>query len=341
MTLHTPTTLPSTPGSGPDAFLQAAANFLEKPDAHQLPEASLAPRLRNLAHENGIVIDYIKRSDGDPEAWTGWSAASRVAFLIWRQGDKVSHQTWPGPGLDKGYSFSSYLVNPVQMFRLVEKDGALEMGLIPANIGSTGDAWFVLARLVNGRWQEVWSPAKATRGTWASSSGKVEFVGSGIDVLRLQGPIPEDVPASRTFDEFGVFLKQQYESEWRRQEDEYVRVSGRIIPTPMTTLADFLDRLQHGDRIGALRLVTDSGLVDGALSLGLSEPASGRGWAGVRQTNGDGATFVEFFDNNRRERSFRAALVEQADGWRVMGIEKIAPVMPMVGAATAVPEGSK
>ncbi|MDP2744788.1 MAG: hypothetical protein Q8P00_06975, partial [Dehalococcoidia bacterium] len=334
------TTLSEGPKSGPtiaagdlSAFLQAAAVYLEARETLAQPEAVVSVALQNLARSKGISPTYVKRSEGEPEGWIGASADG--AFLLWRQGDKAFYQTW---GRGEGDLFS-FLVNLAIAFRLVERSGSLEMGFIPANFGSTADAWFLLLRLADGRWQQVWSPLPAARDSWASGGGKVEFVGQGIDAFRLVGPIPRDVSGSRVFDEFGVFLKQQYESEWRRQGDAYVRVTGHIVPTPMTALASFIDSLQRGDKAAAARFAVDAQTAEHALGMKLNMPAGGSGWIGGRQTEEGAEVHIRFFDPERRQRSFIATLVEQAGEWRVRAIEQIPPA-PDPGVATSPQSGA-
>ena len=243
--------------------------------------------------------------------------------MHWRDGNTVHGEVWT----NRDQPFFVYFVNPIRAFRLVQETG-LEMGLIPVSSGSTGDAIFVLARFVGGRWQQVWSPFPAVRDSSASSGGSVDFVGPGIDTLRLKGPIPPGVPASRVFDEFGASLKQEYESEWHRQGDQYVRVSGQITPTPFTSLANFIDKLQRGDRAGAIALAADPSVVDQALQMGLGQPASGRGWWATNPSIANGLVTITFFDNADRSRSFAVTLAEMNGTWRVKAIDRMQPVRP-------------
>ncbi len=314
----TATPMPTASADPFAAYLDAARADLGSTEGQAASVTIGAVRLQDLARQRGVRLRYLVPSDaGQVDAWIGF-AEPGTAFILWRDGATIRGEVWTS----RDQPFFLYFVNPVRAFRLVRQNGALELGLIPASLGSTGDAIFVLARFTEGHWQQVWSPFPAAKDSWASSGGSVELVGPGIDTLHLKGPIPPDVPASRVFDEFGAALKQQYESEWQRQGDRYVRVSGRIVPTPFTALVSFVDRLQRGDRTGAAALAADPSLVDRALQLGLGKPASGRGWWATNETTANGVVTITFFDNADRSRAFAVALMGVNGAWRVKAIDR-------------------
>lgn len=314
----TATPMPTASADPFAAYLDAARADLGSTEGQAASVTIGAVRLQDLARQRGVRLRYLVPSDaGQVDAWIGF-AEPGTAFILWRDGATIRGEVWTS----RDQPFFLYFVNPVRTFRLVRQNGALELGLIPASLGSTGDAIFVLARFTEGHWQQVWSPFPAAKDSWASSGGSVELVGPGIDTLHLKGPIPPDVPASRVFDEFGAALKQQYESEWQRQGDRYVRVSGQIVPRPFTSLANFVDRLQRGDRTGAAALAADPSLVDRALQLGLGKPASGRGWWATNETTANGVVTITFFDNADRSRAFAVALAEVRGAWRVKAIDR-------------------
>lgn len=327
-TTRSPTAIsPPTPTHATDpldAYLDRSRAYLESTDGRAVTASVAAAHLRDLAIQPHVVLEYLTTSDGGQvDAWIGRLDAGN-AFMLWRDGLMVRAEVWT----NRDPPFYTYLVNPVRAFRLDRQNGFLEMGLIPANIGSTADAIFVLARLVAGRWQEVWSPFPSAKDSWGSSGGRVDFAGPGIDVLHLAGPIPPDVPASRVFDEFGVALKQEYVSDWQRQGDNFVRVGGKIVPTPFTALATFIDDLQRGNRVAATAWAINSTIVDRARQLGLDRPASGRGWWATNQSTANGLVTITFFDNADRRRHFAVGLAEVNGTWRVKAIDALPPAKP-------------
>lgn len=91
------------------------------------------------------------------------------------------------------------------------------------------------------------------------------------------------------------------------------------------SLANFIDKLQRGDRAGAIALAVDPLVVNQTRQLGMDQPASGCGWWATNERTANGLTTITFFDNADRSRDFAVTLVEMNGTWRVKGIGKGAP----------------
>lgn len=246
------------------------------------------------------------------------------SYLFWRIGEQVSYQT---------NIAGEYLINPVRAARLWQEGNKVEMGVVPANFGSTNEAIFLLLRLEGEKWHIIWTPSQAAPGSWAGSGGKVSFSGEGLARFRLRGPIPDDYPhATRVFLEFGLFAKQQFESIWERQDDSYVRVEGHIVPTPMTTLSDFIAALWDGDEEKAASLTVDSTLVEQAKQLGWDSKNKGctNCWIAVCWPD-QPESVLDFFDNNTRADHFRVTFVQRNEEWLIDSLSRVTAIDAMSG----------
>lgn len=334
--IATPTPVPPTDTPPPfKAFAQQVIAYLEEPGVMALTPEQREENVEAIARYLGGSTRISERTPTYLEAETegdAWAAfvnfqprgrtKAPYSYLFWRVGERVLYQT--------GIA-GDYLIDPVQAARIWQEGSKVELGVIPANFGSTGEALFLLLRLEGERWRVIWdslawiwtSPSRP--GNWAGSGGKVSFIGEGIACFRLLGPIPDDYPyASRVFLEFGLFAKQQFESIWERQDDSYVRVEGHIVPTPMTTLSDFIAALWDGDEEKAAGLTVDPTLVEQAKQLDWDSKNKGctNCWIAVRWPD-QTESVLDFFDNNTRADHFRITFVQRNEEWLIDSLSRV------------------
>jgi len=276
---------------------------------------------------------YAVRAEGDlPLLFVG---LPEELYLFWRYEDGPRYARYGRFGKQPNL-LSLEFYAPPSAVRVVaggegrDKGHSWEVGVIHVGVYSTGNAVYQLLRLDDDSWRVVWTPWRDAGDAWPGlGGGRVEFLGEGIDRFRLTGPVPDDVEASRVFEEFGVYAKQKHESIWERRGDEYIRVEGHVIPTPMTVLSDFIAALQSGDRAAAVAFVTDPALFDQALALDWGE--SDHSWLPVYvdrrgQRNVDPTESIRFWDNRDSLRRYQVTFLSAGEDWLIDGIETLSPV---------------
>lgn len=241
-------------------------------------------------------------------------------YFFWPNQDQtVSYQIWKA---GEGYPADA-LQNPPMTAFIRDRNGRWEMDLIPQPIGSTADAIYILLRLENGQWREIWNSDMTQE--WAGAYGRVEFVGRGSDTLRLFGPSPPDVPAPHFFIEDGLYERQKFVSDWQRQDDEYVRVSGQVIDSPLTALTEFILALNEGDGQKAQERVTNPDVIQHALRLDLDKLVPGE-WVTTRPLDADSSNVLQLGHNieNGVVWKYQATFTLQEGGrWLLENIDKI------------------
>ncbi|MCS6828469.1 MAG: SH3 domain-containing protein [Caldilinea sp.] len=181
----------------------------------------------------------------------------------------------------------------------------------------------------------LWRSDDEPQWRFDSSSSEVRFIfneGEPLPDIVISGPLPADSPirteegATGVFIEQPPFAQQRLQTRWRpllaSELDAnapprivgYRLAQAEVEPTPLSTLATILARLQSGEISRAQSLVKRIDLLSEMFDLGLATPGD---WMAVyvneidREIQ-DGSTSLRlrFFDNADRNRSFEAAFEE-------------------------------
>lgn len=244
-----------------------------------------------------------------------------IPYFFWVNPDgTVSYQLWTR---DPGDLLFNSLQNPPVAAGVQERNGQLEMGLIPLPVNATSDAEYLLLRLVDRRWQVEWASFEPeAMGQWAGSGGNVSFVDGSLDAVRLRGPIPRDVSSARIFFEFGTFERQQFESLWQRRGDSYARSSGHIIDSPLTALTELVVALRDRDLPQAQKRVTDPQVTEQAIRLGLDKLVPD-GWGASSPIQQDSTEIMHIaqITPNGVVWQYKVTFVQQGIRWLVTSLE--------------------
>lgn len=248
-------------------------------------------------------------------------------YLFWRADDgTVGYQSF-----DQSYSLlgSAFFCPPEAMWISHGPNPEIGMVVCPGVMGQDWGGGYYLLRLEGGAWRLVWDYTRAQHaGLWATRLARA-YIMPG-DAVLLLGAVPEADAVPRFFNESEHHAEQQeFLSLWRRAGDEYVRVSGQLVETPMTALTEFMLGLHEEGQAAALARAADPEVVDRALAkgwgtlIGSSLMAWSEDWStGVEQTLVFGPPDTW---GNLYEAPYRADLVLRDGRWLVAAVEAVRP----------------
>ncbi|MBI3943205.1 MAG: hypothetical protein HY326_09350 [Chloroflexi bacterium] len=306
-----------------------------------LPD-SLAKNLMDLASQAAAGLLYLSPSRDAGLSGDGYLWQVRQPTNLWLvrvAGAGESYLLWQSQG---GIRYQ-------QLDEMVQDaNGKRETGVLsapPRHLlaapGAQGTEIFIAAdTMYNRAWAQAWLLRLSPEGqalqlvwhsrqagqSWEGSDGGVNPVGDTFDRFKLVGGIPADFPdASRVFSEQDVFTKQRMESVWERVGDSYMRLTGRVLPTPLTTLSDFILAIRQKDMDRAAGLVVSPALIDLALKEGWDRPipanrliASGGYGDQIDQP-------IQFWEGGTLSDAtfkYRVAFLQHGDRWLIASIEK-------------------
>jgi photosystem II stability/assembly factor-like uncharacterized protein len=271
--------------------------------------------------------EYMFVADG-PGPVVAAALGERVA-LFWPEFGEIWRQWWAGPS-----DVWDALSGMPHSLRVVRGDRGLEMGIASDVLDDQSWANYHLLRLypgeqqgssiIAGHWEPLWSWQLAPPASWNGLNGRVEFASSGLNRLRLTGPLPTSfADAPRVFAEVGGYAQQQVSSIWERLGDDYVRGEVSLQRTPLTTLSRFIVALREGDLDTAALWVSEQSLVEDALALGwsLPRPEGDRLLATEVQPELPSGP-IEFRSEDDRSHRFLVRFEWKSGDWRIGGIER-------------------
>ncbi|MHB0877990.1 MAG: hypothetical protein ACYC5O_18300 [Anaerolineae bacterium] len=186
-------------------------------------------------------------------------------YLFWQDSEgEVQYQALDRDGSgDLGMAIS----HPPQSAYVTGGDRP-EMSIVAGGpfLGQDDGGAFYLLRLEDGAWRVVWDYSDAVEaGLWATRYARAWLVDG--DTLVLRGAVPPAESVARFFDEtIHHAYQQEFLSLWERRGDEYVRVAGQVIESPMHALTEFMVALTQGELGQAAERATEPGVVDEALA---------------------------------------------------------------------------
>jgi len=180
--------------------------------------------------------------------------------------------------------------------------------------GSAPSASLLLLGLHAAGWQIVWDGEKSDMANL--SHREVEFVDEGIDLIKVRGDSWFYADEKKDiFNEGNPGPHRHFEETWTLQEDGYVRLEHRVVPSAYNTLVEFVYRLSTGDELGAGALVVDPSLLAAAKALGVVQSPLGQRW----MTNLEPTTECcgPIYITDGLPQQVKVSFVQSGDGWQL------------------------
>ncbi|MSP11337.1 MAG: hypothetical protein EXR62_00125 [Chloroflexi bacterium] len=209
-------------------------------------------------------------------AWLVRVAGKGETYLLWRKDSGVRYQQLEGMApaakdiIANGTNALGALPAPPRHLLAASSSQGPEIFIAADSAANrpSAEVWLLRISPDGASLKLVWHSSQMPR-SWEGSDGWIDLVADNFDRFKLVGGLPADLTdAGRVFFEQGSFSKQRVASVWELVGDTYVRLTARVLPTPLTTLTAFIVTLRQKDIAQAAELVSSPSLVSLALKEG-------------------------------------------------------------------------